>query len=149
MRQAVHKLSAVTALYQAASLLGAGIIAGLVGTAGGVTSLVSAPALLAVGIPALLANITNLVAVLACWPGSALASGPELTGKGPWLRRWLPIAAVGGALARRCCWPPRHGPSGGSCRSWSSPAHWRCSASRTCRHAARGLTNPAPGWACR
>ena len=98
VRQAVHKLSAVTVLYQAAALLGAGIIAGLVGTAGGITSLVSYPALLAVGIPALSANITNLVAVLACWPGSALASGPELTGKGPWLRRWLPVAAVGGAL---------------------------------------------------
>ena len=85
-------------LYHAAALLGAGIIAGLVGTAGGITSLVSYPALLAVGIPALSANITNIVAILACWPGSALASRPELTGKGAWLRRWVPVAAAGGAL---------------------------------------------------
>jgi uncharacterized membrane protein YfcA len=85
-------------LYHAAALLSAGIIAGLVGTAGGITSLVSYPALLAVGIPALSANMTNIVALLACWPGSALASRPELTGKGSWLRRWIPVAAVGGAL---------------------------------------------------
>jgi len=88
----------VILLYHAAALLGAGIIAGLVGTAGGITSLVSYPALLAVGIPALSANITNIVSALACWPGSALSSQPELTGKGSWLRRWIPVAAVGGVL---------------------------------------------------
>ena len=81
-----------------AALLGAGIIAGLVGTAGGITSLVSYPALLAVGLPPLSANIANIVALLGCWPGSAIASRPELAGKGSWLRRWVPVAAVGGAL---------------------------------------------------
>ncbi|MBV9095645.1 MAG: sulfite exporter TauE/SafE family protein [Streptosporangiaceae bacterium] len=40
----------------------------------------------------------NIVAVAACWPGSALASQPELTGEGSWLRRWTPVAAAGGAL---------------------------------------------------
>jgi uncharacterized membrane protein YfcA len=80
------------------ALLGAGIVAGLVGTAGGITSLVSYPALLAVGIPALAANIANIVALVACWPGAALASRPELTGRSSWLRRWAPVAAVGGAL---------------------------------------------------
>jgi uncharacterized membrane protein YfcA len=88
----------VISVYQAVALLGAGIVAGLVGTAGGITSLVSYPALLAVGIPALSANVTNLVALVACWPGSALASRPELTGQGSWLRRWAPVAALGGAL---------------------------------------------------
>lgn len=85
-------------IYHAAALLGAGVVAGLVGTAGGITSLVSYPALLAVGIPALPANVANIVALAACWPGSALTSRPELTGRGSWLRRWAPVAAVGGAL---------------------------------------------------
>lgn len=79
------------------TLLAAGIVAGLVGTAGGITSLVSYPSLLAVGIPALPATVANTVALVACWPGSALASRPELTGKGPWLSRWVPVAALGGA----------------------------------------------------
>jgi uncharacterized protein len=79
-------------------LLAAGIVAGLVGTAGGITSLVSYPALLAVGIPALPATVANSVALVACWPGSALASRPELTGKGRWLSRRVPVAAVGGVV---------------------------------------------------
>lgn len=79
-------------------LIGAGLLAGAVGTAGGITSLVSYPALLAVGLPALSANVTNIVAILACWPGSALSSRPELTGRGRWLRRWCLLAGAGGAL---------------------------------------------------
>jgi uncharacterized protein len=90
--------SAVISNYHVVALLGAGIVAGLVGTAGGITSLVSYPALLAAGIPALAANVANIVALVACWPGSALASRPELTSKGSWLRRWAPVAASGGAL---------------------------------------------------
>jgi uncharacterized protein len=82
----------------AAILLAAGTAAGLVGTAGGITTLVSYPALLAVGIPALPANVANIVALPACWPGSALASQPELAGQAPWLCRWAPVAALGGAL---------------------------------------------------
>jgi uncharacterized protein len=81
-----------------AILLTAGAIAGLVGTAGGITTLVSYPALLAVGVPALPANVANIVALPACWLGSALTSRPELDGKAPWLRRWAPVAALGGAL---------------------------------------------------
>jgi uncharacterized protein len=84
-------------VYHAVVLLVAGIVAGLVGTAGGIASLVSYPSLLAVGIPALAANVTNIVALVACWPGSALASRPELTGRIPWLSRWAPVAAGGGA----------------------------------------------------
>jgi uncharacterized protein len=78
-------------------LVGAGAVAGLVGTAGGITSLVSYPALLWVGVAPLQANIANLVALVACWPGSAVASQPELRGRGPWLRRWGVVAALGGA----------------------------------------------------
>jgi uncharacterized protein len=81
-----------------AILLAAGAVAGLVGSAGGITSLVSYPALLAVGLPAISANVANIVALLGCWPGAALASGPELEGKQPWLWRWAPLAAAGGAV---------------------------------------------------
>jgi hypothetical protein len=79
-------------------LVAAGIVAGAIGAAGGITSLVSYPALLVAGVPALAANVANLVAVVACWPGSALTSRRELAGSGPWLARSLPIAAVGGAI---------------------------------------------------
>ena len=80
-----------------ALLLGAGAVAGIVGSAGGTASLISYPALLAAGIPPLAANVTNAVAFVAAWPGSALGSRPELRGQGPWLRRWAPLAAAGSA----------------------------------------------------
>ena len=78
-------------------LLGAGAAAGIVGSAGGTASLISYPALLAAGIPPLAANVTNAVAFVAAWPGSALGSRPELRGQGPWLRRWAPLAVAGSA----------------------------------------------------
>ena len=76
-------------------LVGAGVLAGALGTAGGITSLVSYPALLAVGVAPLPANVVNLVAVVACWPGTALASRQELVGTSPILKRGLPVAAIG------------------------------------------------------
>jgi uncharacterized protein len=78
-------------------LLAAGAVAGVVGTAGGITSLVSYPAILAVGVPPLAADVANLVALVACWPGAALGSRRELTGAGPWLARFLPLAGAGAA----------------------------------------------------
>jgi uncharacterized protein len=72
-------------------------VAGVLGSAGGTASLISYPVLLAVGIPPLAANVTNAVAFVAAWPGSALGSRPELRGQGPWLRRWAPLAAAGSA----------------------------------------------------
>lgn len=85
------------AVVEAGALLGSGILAGLVGTAGGVTSLISYPALLIAGLPARAANVSNIIALVACWPGSALASRPELAGRDRWVRRWTPVAAAGGA----------------------------------------------------
>ena len=85
-------------LYRELFLAVAGAVAGLVGTAGGITSLVSYPALLLAGVAPLQANIANLVALVACWPGSAVASQPELRGRVPWLRRWGAVAALGGAV---------------------------------------------------
>jgi len=83
-------------------LVCAGVVAGIVGTAGGITSLVSYPALLWAGVPALAANVTNLVALVACLPGAALASRPELNGRARWVARraWVPAAgsATGSVL---------------------------------------------------
>jgi uncharacterized protein len=88
----------VTPVSRELFLFAAGALAGLVGTAGGITSLVSYPALLLAGVAPLQANIANLVALVACWPGSAVASQPELRERGPWLRRWGLVAALGGAV---------------------------------------------------
>jgi uncharacterized protein len=84
--------------FEAASvLLVSGAVAGVLGTAGGITSLVSYPALLTVGVPALPANVANLVALVACWPGAALTSQRELVGRASWLTRGLPVAALAAA----------------------------------------------------
>jgi uncharacterized membrane protein YfcA len=87
----------LTAAEPAVLLLLAGILAGVVGTAGGITSLVSYPALLAVGVPAWSANVANLVAAVALWPGAAAVSQRELAGSRRWLARGLPVAAGGAA----------------------------------------------------
>lgn len=79
-----------------AVLLVAGVVAGVVGTAGGITSLVSYPALLAAGVPARAADVVNVVALVVCWPGAALASRPELEGRAQWLGRWSWVPALGG-----------------------------------------------------
>jgi uncharacterized membrane protein YfcA len=73
----------------------AGILAGTLGSAGGITSLISYPALLAVGVPPLAANATNIVALVTFWPGSALGSQQELAGHGRWLLRWIPLMLLG------------------------------------------------------
>ncbi len=78
-------------------LVAAGVLAGIVGTAGAITSLVSFPALLLAGVPAFGANVANIVAITTTWPGSALSSRLELTGRAGWLWRYGAIAAAGGA----------------------------------------------------
>jgi uncharacterized protein len=85
-------------LGEASFLLITGIVAGIVGSGGGITSLVSYPALLAVGIPPLPANVVNLVAAAAIGPGSAVTSRRELADAGPVLLRLLPIAALGSVV---------------------------------------------------
>lgn len=77
-------------------LVGAGVFAGVMGSAGGITSLISYPALLAIGIAPLPANVTNAVALVASFPGSALGSRLELKGQGQWIRRWALTAVLGG-----------------------------------------------------
>jgi hypothetical protein len=79
-------------------LICAGVLAGVVGTAGAITSLVSYPALLVVGVAPLAAGVANIVALTTSWPGSALASRTELAGRRRTLIRYLPVAAAGGAI---------------------------------------------------
>jgi uncharacterized membrane protein YfcA len=91
----------VQGILAAAFLGGAGVVAGVIGTAGGITSLVAYPALLAVGIPPLAANVTSSVALLGSGAGSALRAGPDVAGHGRTLRRWLPqmvLCSLAGAL---------------------------------------------------
>ena len=88
----------IASIGSGAFLLGAGAVAAFIGTAGGITSLVSYPALLLVGLPRLDANIANIVAVVACLPGSAIASRPELAHERSFVIRWALIAIAGGVL---------------------------------------------------
>lgn len=76
-------------------LAGAGTVAGIVGTAGGITTLVSYPALVWAGLPPLPASIANTIAVVACWPGAALASRRELTGSRARLLAAAPPTVIG------------------------------------------------------
>jgi uncharacterized membrane protein YfcA len=79
----------------------AGVIAGVIGTAGGITTLVAYPALLAIGIPPLAANVTNSVAMLGSGLGSASRAAPDITGQGATIRRWMPVSitmSVAGAI---------------------------------------------------
>ncbi len=78
-------------------LTAAGALAGVVGTAGGITSLISYPALLLVGLSAMDANVVNLVAAVACWPAAAAMSRKELGEVGRWLPGGAAAAAVGAA----------------------------------------------------
>jgi uncharacterized protein len=78
-----------------ALLLGAGVFAGMVGSAGGIASLISYPVLLAVGLPAKPANVADTVAFVASLPGSALGSRPELQGERRRVLRLAPLAVAG------------------------------------------------------
>jgi uncharacterized membrane protein YfcA len=78
-------------------LVGAGVLAGAVGSAGGIASLISYPVLLAVGLPPKPANVADTVAFVTCLPGSALGSRPELEGQGRRILRLAPLAVAGSA----------------------------------------------------
>jgi uncharacterized membrane protein YfcA len=78
-------------------LLVAGVLAGVAGSVAGLASLVSYPALLAVGLPALTANVTNTVALVAYTVGAASFSRRELAGQGSRLRRLALVTVAGGA----------------------------------------------------
>jgi uncharacterized protein len=72
----------------------AGVVAGVIGTGGGITTLVAYPSLLAVGIPPLAANVTNSVAMIGSGLGSASRAAPDITGQGAVIRRWVPVCVT-------------------------------------------------------
>ncbi|MEO6955882.1 MAG: sulfite exporter TauE/SafE family protein [Antricoccus sp.] len=79
-------------------LIGAGILAGLLGTIAGLASLVSYPALLLVGLAPVTANVTNTVALCANTIGALISTGPELRGRFAALRPRMILAVLGGAV---------------------------------------------------
>jgi uncharacterized membrane protein YfcA len=81
-------------LLHGAGLFVAGAVAGIIGTAGGITSLVAYPALLASGLHPLAANVTNSVALLGSGASSTLRARVDLHGHRQTLRRWLPGIAL-------------------------------------------------------
>src|SRR3954471_19862301 len=85
--------------WEVAFLAAAGVIGGLTGSIAGLASIATYPALLVVGLPPVTANVTNTVALVFNALGSVMGSRPELEGQGPWLKRILPAAAVGGVIA--------------------------------------------------
>lgn len=77
-------------------LVFAGLAGGLTGSIVGLASVATYPALLLVGLPPVAANVTNTVAVVFNGVGSIAGSRPELAGQGAWLKRIIPVAALGG-----------------------------------------------------
>jgi uncharacterized membrane protein YfcA len=80
-----------------ALLFAAGVLGGLTGSIAGLASVATYPALLLAGLPPVTANVTNTVALVFNGIGSVLGSRPELRGQGQWIKRMLPVAALGGA----------------------------------------------------
>ncbi|MGC5013510.1 sulfite exporter TauE/SafE family protein [Streptosporangium sp. DT93] len=78
-------------------LMGAGTLAGVVGTVVSLASIVSYPALLAFGLPPLAANVTNTVALTFHGVGAAIGSRPELAGQGERVVRLGGMTLLGGA----------------------------------------------------
>jgi uncharacterized membrane protein YfcA len=77
-------------------LAGAGVLAGVTGSVGGLASLASYPALLLAGLPPTAANVTNAVALVATTVGSAAGSRPELRGQARFVRRLCVFSVLGG-----------------------------------------------------
>jgi uncharacterized membrane protein YfcA len=78
-------------------LVGAGVLAGVSGSVGGLASLASYPALLLAGLPPTAANVTNTVALVATTVGAAGGSRPELVGQGRYIWRLCVVSVLGGA----------------------------------------------------
>jgi uncharacterized membrane protein YfcA len=83
-------------LWWALFLAGAGVLAGVTGSVGGLASLASYPALLLAGLPPTAANVTNAVALVATTVGAAAGSRPELAGQARFVRRLCVVSALGG-----------------------------------------------------
>ncbi|MBN1305144.1 MAG: sulfite exporter TauE/SafE family protein [Anaerolineales bacterium] len=75
----------------------AALAAGAINALAGGGTLVSFPMLTAVGIPAVVANVTNTVALCPGYFGATLAQLKDLQGQGRRLRLLIPVSALGGA----------------------------------------------------
>jgi uncharacterized protein len=100
----------VSAIADAAVLLGVGVLAGIVSTVASLASVVSYPALLALGLSPVSANVTNTVALMFTAVGAAAGSRPELAGQSHRVRTLgLLTAAGGGAGAALLLLTPARG----------------------------------------
>jgi uncharacterized membrane protein YfcA len=99
----------MSAIADAAVLLGVGVVAGIVSTVASLASVVSYPALLALGLPPVSANVTNTVALMFTGAGAAAGSRPELAGQAHRVRTLGLLTAVGGGAgaALLLLTPPR------------------------------------------
>ncbi|MFM7463877.1 MAG: sulfite exporter TauE/SafE family protein [Cyanobium sp.] len=79
----------------------AGVAAGLVNALAGGGSLISFPALTALGLPALVANLTNTVALTPGYLGAAWAQRRDLGGQGGRGRLLVPLALAGGVVGAK------------------------------------------------
>ena len=75
---------------------GAALLAGAVNAIAGGGSLITFPVLVAVGLPAVIASVTNTVAMCPGYFGAAVAQRKDLVGQGTRAARLLPVAALGG-----------------------------------------------------
>ncbi len=82
---------------QALTLLGVGIVGGVVSILVSLASLVTYPALLALGLPPVAANVTNTVSLVFNAAGAGLGARGELGGQRPTLARLAVVAVAGGA----------------------------------------------------
>lgn len=76
----------------------AALAAGLVNALAGGGTLITFPALVALGFPAVVANVTNTVALCPGYLGATFAQAKDLRGQGRRMRLLLPVSALGGIL---------------------------------------------------
>jgi len=80
----------------AALVAGAGLLAGAVNAVAGGGTLISFPALLAAGLPAVSANTTSSVGLLAGYVGGSVGYRRELADQGPRIRALAVVSVLGG-----------------------------------------------------
>jgi len=74
----------------------AAVVAGVINALAGGGTLITFPVLTALGIPAVMANVTNTVALLPGYLGGILAQRKDLAAQKPLLWWYLPAGALGG-----------------------------------------------------
>ncbi|HSS01645.1 MAG TPA: sulfite exporter TauE/SafE family protein [Kofleriaceae bacterium] len=77
---------------------GAALAAGAVNAIAGGGSLITFPVLVATGLPAVVANVTNTVALTPGFVGATLAQRRDLVGQGRRIAWMLPVAAAAGVV---------------------------------------------------